>query len=120
MWRYDKKLKTIVSNESAEIIRMFYHEFDGLLDAEHQKVDLLPKDLEKQIDAANDWIYPMINNGVYRSGFATAQEAYEKAVTEVFEGLDRVETQLQTSGGPYWFGKQMTEVDVRLYTTIIR
>lgn len=117
---YDKKQKTIVSNESADIIRMLYHEFDSLLGDQHASLDLLPHDLKDAIDAANEWIYPQINNGVYRSGFATTQEAYEAAVAQVFEGLDRAEQALKTSGGPFWFGDRLTEVDVRLYPTIVR
>lgn len=68
---YDKKEKRIVNNESSEIIRMFYNAFDHLLPEEYKKVDLLPKDLEKQIDETNAWTYDDINNGVYKSGFAT-------------------------------------------------
>lgn len=68
---YDKKQKKIVSNESSEIIRMLYHEFDDLVGEEFKKVDLLPKDLEKQIEQTNEWTYNDINNGVYKSGFAT-------------------------------------------------
>lgn len=68
---YDKKEKRIVSNESSEIIRMFYHEFDHLLPEKYKNIDLLPKDLEKDIEATNDWTYNDINNGVYKSGFAT-------------------------------------------------
>lgn len=68
---YDKVQKTIVSNESSEIIRMFYHEFDDLVGEEFKGVDLLPKDLEGKIEEVNDWTYNDINNGVYKSGFAT-------------------------------------------------
>lgn len=68
---YDKKQKRIVNNESSEIIRMFYHAFDSILPEKFQKVDLLPKDLEKTIDETNEWTYNDVNNGVYKSGFAT-------------------------------------------------
>lgn len=68
---YDKKQKRIVSNESSEIIRMLYTEFDDLIADEYKKVDLFPKDLQKDIDALNDWVYNDINNGVYKCGFAT-------------------------------------------------
>jgi putative glutathione S-transferase len=119
---YDTKAKTIVNNESAEIIRMMYHGFDTLLPEEYAKVDLLPKDLEAKIDEANAWIYDDINNGVYKSGFATTQEAYEKAVLKLFDSLDKVEKHLEEtkSQGPYYFGDRLTETDVRLFTTIIR
>ena len=68
---YDKKQKTIVSNESSEIIRMFYTEFDDLISEQYKKVDLFPKSLQKQIEETNQWTYDNINNGVYKSGFAT-------------------------------------------------
>lgn len=68
---YDKKQQCIVSNESAEIIRMFYHEFDDLLPDQYKGVDLLPDDLKAQIEETNEWTYNDINNGVYKSGFAT-------------------------------------------------
>lgn len=117
---YDKKQKRIVNNESSEIIRMFYHVFDDLLPEKYKNVDLLPKDLEQKIEATNEWTYNDINNGVYKSGFATTQEAYEKNVKTLFKSLDRAEEELGQHGGPYYFGKQITEADVRLYTTIIR
>jgi putative glutathione S-transferase len=68
---YDKKQKRIVSNESSEIIRMLYTEFDDLIADEYKKVDLFPKDLQKDIEEMNDWVYNNVNNGVYKSGFAT-------------------------------------------------
>lgn len=117
---YDKKLKVIVSNESAEIIRMMYHEFDALLPASYQKVDLLPSALKADIDAQNEWVYNGVNNGVYKSGFATTAEAYEKNVTHLFACLDRLEAHLSKTKTPYLFGDHITEADVRLYTTIVR
>lgn len=117
---WDKKKETIVSNESAEIIRMFYTEFDDLLPEKYQKVDLFPKDLRSTIEETNDWTYNDINNGVYKSGFASSQEAYEKNVTTLFKSLDRVEKHLSSAPGPFYHGDRVTEADVRLYTTIIR
>lgn len=117
---YDKKNKTIVSNESSEIIRMFYTEFDSLIDQKYRDVILFPKDLQSKIEEVNDWTYNDINNGVYKSGFASSQEAYEGAVTTLFKSLDRTEENLAKSSGPYYFGDKITEADVRLYTTIIR
>ncbi|RDW78649.1 glutathione S-transferase family protein [Aspergillus mulundensis] len=117
---YDKKTKRIVSNESSEIIRMFYYEFDDLLPAQYQKVDLFPPPLREQIDATNAWVYDDVNNGVYKSGFATTQEAYEKNVTTLFSSLDRIEKHLAESKSPYFFGDDITEADIRLYTTIVR
>lgn len=144
---YDKKTKRIVSNEvcpcpmsmlpylasktrsikltfkikqSAEIIRMFYHEFDDLLPEKYKQVDLYPTTLRQQIDDSNEWIYNDINNGVYKSGFATTQEAYDKAVTTLFSSLDRVEKHLADNANPYFFGSSITEADIRLFTTIVR
>jgi len=76
--------------------------------------------LQKEIEATNDWTYNDINNGVYKSGFATTQEAYEKAVTTLFKSLDKVEKHLAEAEGPFYYGKHITEGDVRLFTTIIR
>jgi glutathionyl-hydroquinone reductase len=122
---WDKKLGTIVSNESSEIIRMFYTEFDSLLPAELREVNkpnggVLPAHLKEEIEEMNSWVYPNINNGVYRSGFATTQTAYEEAVTSLFAALDRVESHLENNPGPYLFGKHITEADIRLYPTIAR
>ncbi|KAL9107422.1 MAG: hypothetical protein Q9227_007706 [Pyrenula ochraceoflavens] len=118
---YDTKTKTIVSNESSEIIRMLYHEFDSILPEQYAKVDLFPPNLQKDIEATNEWTYSDINNGVYKSGFATTEDAYTKAVTQLFKSLDRVEEHLsQPEHQPFYWGEQLTEADVRLFTTIIR
>lgn len=115
---WDKKNHTIVNNESSEIIRVFNTAFNDVIPAEKARLDLYPKDLRAQIDDVNEWIYPSINNGVYRAGFATTQVAYEKAVIELFEALDKVENIL--AGKEYLVGDKLTEADVRLYVTIIR
>lgn len=122
---WDKKQSTIVSNESADIIRMFYTEFDDILPEQYRtpKVDLFPSNLQKQIEETNEWTYDTINNGVYKSGFASTADAYEKNVTALFESLDRVEAHLSKSTSdsePFYYGKHITEADVRLFTTIIR
>ncbi|KEZ41043.1 hypothetical protein SAPIO_CDS7082 [Scedosporium apiospermum] len=119
---YDKKQNTIVSNESSEIIRMFYTEFDDLIDEKYRALKLYPEPLQKKIDVANEWTYDLINNGVYKSGFATTQEAYCRNVVNLFEALDRTEKHLKEteSEGPYYFGKEITEADIRLYVTIVR
>lgn len=117
---YDKKTNRIVSNESAEIIRMFYYEFDDLLADQYKNIDLFPEALRSQIDATNEWTYNDVNNGVYKSGFATTQEAYEKAVTTLFSSLDKIESYLAGSKSPYYFGDNITETDIRLFTTIVR
>jgi len=117
---YDKVQKTIVNNESSEIIRMLNTEFNDLLEEPYKSVDIYPENLRRQIDEANEWQYDKINNGVYKSGFATTQEAYERNVVALFDALDRAEEHLASNEGPYWFGKEISEVDVRLYPTIIR
>ncbi|KAG6889132.1 hypothetical protein C0995_003492 [Termitomyces sp. Mi166 len=115
---WDKKTHTIVNNESSEIIRIFNTAFNHLIPPEKAALDYYPTNLREQIDELNAWIYPNINNGVYRAGFATSQEAYQKAVVEVFEALDRVERHL--AGKDYLVGDKLTEADIRLWVTIIR
>jgi len=118
---YDKKTKKIVSNESSEIIRMLGTEFDDLIEEKYRSIVLFPKNLQSQIEETNEWTYDLINNGVYKSGFATTSEAYEKAVVALFEALDRAEKHLASqTEGPYYFGKNITEADIRLYVTLIR
>lgn len=112
---WDKQKQTIVNNESREIIRMFDVEFAELAT---KKVDLYPRELQQKVDETIDAIYTPINNGVYRSGFATSQEAYEKAVTELFENLDRWETVLAKQR--YLCSEQITEADVCMFTTLYR
>ena len=112
---WDKKTKTIVSNESSEILRMFNAGFGDLASGP----DLYPEALRSQIDALNERIYPRLNNGVYRAGFATTQLAYEEAFKDVFDELELLEKTLST-GGPYLLGEAFTEADIRLFVTLIR
>lgn len=113
---WDKKTKTIVNNESADILRMLNSGFGDLAD---NGINLYPEDLRDAIDALNDHIYPRLNNGVYRTGFATTQLAYEEAFADVFATLQELETRL-ASGGPFLFGDRLTETDVRLFVTLVR
>lgn len=135
---WDKKDKTIVNNESSEIIRIFNTAFNHLLPEKFAQVDLYPPSLKDKIDELNEWIYPNINSefsassrddgalintcsladGVYRAGFATSQDAYSTAVKEVFEALDKVEAIL-AGDKKYIVGDQLTECDVRLWVTIV-
>ncbi|KAL5526709.1 ECM4_3 [Sanghuangporus sanghuang] len=115
---WDKKLSTIVNNESSEIIRILNTAFNEFLSPEKAAIDIYPEKLRTGIDSINEWVYDRINNGVYKSGLAGTQEAYEKAVKLVFESLDRVEKILE--GKDYLVGNQLTEADVRLYVTIVR
>ena len=112
---WDKKNKTIVSNESSEIIRMFNSAFD---DVGADAGDYYPKELRQEIDSLNDRIYRTLNNGVYRCGFATTQEAYDEVVIPLFDTLDWLEDIL--SSKRYLTGNQITEADWRLFTTLIR
>ncbi|MGH6763470.1 MAG: glutathione S-transferase family protein [Phyllobacterium sp.] len=112
---WDKQRNTIVSNESSEIIRMFNSAFNAFGDA---SLDFYPEDLRGDINTLNDLIYPNINNGVYRAGFATTQEAYEEAYNQLFNALDTLEDRL--SKGRYLLGERLTEADWRLFTTLLR
>jgi putative glutathione S-transferase len=112
---WDKKRRTIVNNESAEIIRMLNSAFDAFTDV---RTDFYPAELRAEIDRVNELVYANVNNGVYRAGFATTQEAYEEAFRELFAALDEIETRL--SGRRYLAGPKLTEADWRLFTTLIR
>jgi putative glutathione S-transferase len=112
---WDKQRKTIVNNESSEIIRMLNGAFDAFGDA---SLDLYPAPLRERIDAINTRVYNTLNNGVYRCGFATAQSAYEEAYHELFDTLDWLEGIL--GGSRYLTGGRITEADWRLFTTLVR
>ncbi len=112
---WDKKLKTIVNNESSEIIRMFNSAFDEFSNTD---IDYYPEPLRKKIDAINDTVYSNINNGVYRAGFATKQSAYDKAYHRLFNTMDMLEEIL--SKQRYLVGDKITEADWRLFTTLVR
>jgi glutathionyl-hydroquinone reductase len=112
---WDKERRTIVNNESAEIIRMLNREFADFADMSH---DYCPPEFEGEIDAVNARVYDGINNGVYRAGFATTQEAYEAAVGKLFETLGWAEDRL--SRRRWLVGDRMTEADIRLFTTLVR
>ncbi|MEZ7188130.1 glutathione S-transferase family protein [uncultured Pseudoalteromonas sp.] len=112
---WDKKTQRIVSNESAEIIRMFNSAFNSLTGNER---DFYPQSLRSEIDEVNEFVYHNINNGVYRAGFATTQEAYTEAFDDLFAALDKIEQRL--SANRYLVGDTLTEADWRLFTTLIR
>ncbi|HZT26665.1 MAG TPA: glutathione S-transferase family protein [Pseudolabrys sp.] len=112
---WDKKRRTIVNNESSEIIRMFNAAFDALTNV---RADYYPQELRTEIDRINNLVYPNINNGVYRAGFATSQEAYGEAFRNLFDALDEIEQIL--SKQRYLAGPTTTEADWRLFTTLVR
>jgi putative glutathione S-transferase len=112
---WDKTRRTIVNNESAEIIRMLNSAFDAFTDA---GADYYPAALREGVDELNAYVYRTINNGVYRAGFATTQSAYEEAFHALFDALDGLEARLGSQR--YLFGAQLTEADIRLFTTLVR
>jgi putative glutathione S-transferase len=112
---WDKQRRTIVNNESPEIIRMFNSAFDALT---NERTDYYPADKRSEIDAVNRLVFENVNNGVYRAGFASTQDAYEEAFLDVFAALDSLEERL--SRQRYLAGDRLTEADWRLFTTILR
>ncbi|WP_188259687.1 glutathione S-transferase family protein [Azospirillum tabaci] len=112
---WDKTTGTIVSNESAEIVRMLNREFDAFGDA---SLDFYPAELAEEIDRLNAFVYDRVNNGVYKAGFATSQEKYEQAFDALFAALDELDERL--AGRRYLLGNRQTEADWRLFTTLVR
>ena len=139
---FDKKTQTIVNNESSEIIRIFNTAFNDLLPEKQAGLDIYPQALQNEINKVNEWIYNDLNSkpyfpsahverslihmasdGVYRTGFASSQSAYEQAYHGVFSALDRIEDIIaaqHSKGSSFLIGDQLTEADVRLYVTVIR
>ncbi|WP_319529948.1 glutathione S-transferase family protein [uncultured Cohaesibacter sp.] len=111
---WDMKRNVMVNNESADILRMFDTAFEHLAPSD---LRLYPEDLAEEIDALNPRIYDLLNNGVYKAGFASSQEAYDEAVEGVFKMLDELEGRLT---GEYLFGDHLTETDIRTFVTLIR
>lgn len=111
---WDMQQGVMVNNESADILRMFDTAFEGLVPSD---LRLYPQDLAAEIDALNPVIYDGLNNGVYKAGFASSQEAYDEAVAGVFDTLDMLEDRLT---GDYLFGDRLTETDIRAFVTLIR
>ena len=134
---WDTKTKTIVNNDSGEIIRILNSSFNEFVDAEHS-VDLAPKDLIPELDAYNQWMGPNVNSGVYKVGLATSQSVFEEQTVKLYESLDQVEAKLKgvyddlvakygTDNNEsavlkhyFLFANHITDTDIRLYTTIIR
>ncbi len=112
---WDRQTRQIVNNESSEIIRMLGSAFDAFTDA---KDDYYPAELRDEIDTVNGRVYPTVNNGVYRCGFAGSQRAYDHAFVELFDSLDWLEDRLARQR--YLMGDRITEADWRLFTTLLR
>ena len=112
---WDRERKAVVNNESSEIIRMLNGAFDAWADT---AIDYYPADLAAEIDVLNGFVYEHLNNGVYRTGFARSQDAYDAAVDKVFVGLDTLEARL--AEGRYLMGGRITEADWRAFPTLLR
>ena len=112
---WDKNTQQIVNNESSEILRIFNSSFNHIT---QNDLDFYPSDLQDEIDEINDEIYININNGVYKTGFAKTQSAYDEAVKNLFNSLDKIEEKLNNNN--YLVGNQLTEADIRLVTTLLR
>ncbi|CAI7627758.1 unnamed protein product [Penicillium glandicola] len=117
---WDKKTGTAVCNESEELLRWLPTAFNELLPPTFASIDLYPIHLRTQIDAITPWIQSDINTGVYKAGFSPSQEPYDKNVVAVFGALNKLERIVAKNGGPFVLGKELTELDIRLYATLIR
>ncbi|ODQ54096.1 glutathione S-transferase omega-like 2 [Saitoella complicata NRRL Y-17804] len=117
---WDKETNTIVNNESHEILRFLNTAFNTILPDPYASKDFYPTHLRSRIDEFSQWMQRDLNTGVYKAGFANDQEAYDKAVIAPFDALNELEKIISESGGPYILGKELTEVDLRLYPTLIR
>ena len=115
---WDRQSGTIVNNESAEIMRMLNSAFDAVAGIRHPERDYYPPELRDDIDRLNDFVYEAVNNGVYKAGFATTQEAYEEACERLFDALDGIDSRL--ADRRYLLGERLTEADWRLFTTLVR
>ncbi|KAJ5539400.1 hypothetical protein N7513_007732 [Penicillium frequentans] len=117
---WDTKTGTAVCNESAELLRWLPTAFNELLPPKLASIDLYPSHLRTKIDTISTWMQSDVNTGVYKAGFAPSQEVYDKNVIPVFGALNKLENIVAQHGGPFVLGKEMTELDVRLYATLIR
>ncbi|KAL2427396.1 Glutathione S-transferase omega-like 2 [Exophiala dermatitidis] len=117
---WDRETETIVNNESAELLRDLQTAFNPLLPEEYARVTLYPEHLRPKIDEVAEWMQRDLNTGVYKAGFADSQETYDKNVLPVFAALNRLEKMVAENGGPYILGKELTELDIRAYATLIR
>lgn len=117
---WDKSTATIVNNESAELMRWLQAAFQDVVETGRLKFELYPEALRGAIDQVSDWMQRDLNSGVYKAGFASSQEDYDREVLPVFAALNRLEKMLSENGGPYLLGVNLTELDVRAYCTVVR
>lgn len=117
---WDTQTNTIVNNESTELLRELQTAFNSILPEQYSNVTLYPDHLQGEIDTISTWMQRDLNVGVYKAGFATTQEDYDKNVPVVFAALNKLEKIIAQHGGPYVLGKDLTELDVRAYATAIR
>ncbi|PSN60086.1 hypothetical protein BS50DRAFT_218657 [Corynespora cassiicola Philippines] len=117
---WDKKTNRIVNNESLEMLRWLPSAFNSLLGPQDGAIDFYPSHLRATIDSVSTWLKPNINAGVYRAGFARTQEDYEAAIPPLFGALNKLEKLIAENGGPYVLGKELTELDLLAYPTIVR
>jgi putative glutathione S-transferase len=117
---WDKKLHTIVNNESTELLRDLQTSFNSLLPEALQSITLYPEPHRAQIDTLNDQLQETLNTGVYKAGFAPDQASYESAIPPIFASLNKLERLASQNRGPYLLGQTLTEVDVRVFATLIR
>lgn len=117
---WDTKTNTIVNNESHELLRDLQTGFNSILPEEYSTVTLYPEHLRDEIDTISVWMQRDLNTGVYKAGFATTQEDYDKNVPVVFAALNKLEKIIAQHGGPFILGKDLTELDVRAYATVVR
>jgi putative glutathione S-transferase len=118
---WDKKAGKIVNNESAELLRWLPNAFDSVLeDSKIKELNFYPEELRGKIDEISPWLQSLICAGVYKSGFVSTQEAYEKNVVPLFAALNKLEALMYKNGGPFILGEKLTELDLLAYPTIVR
>lgn len=118
---WDEKTNTIVNNESTELLRNLQTAFNDLIEDEYiRDLNFYPEDLQSQIDTISEWLQPKLNTGVYKAGFAESQSDYDADVIPVFAALNRMEKIIASNKGPFVLGKQLTEIDLLLFPTIVR
>jgi glutathionyl-hydroquinone reductase len=117
---WDTETKTIINNESHEILHWLPNSFNSMIPDEYRKKDFYPEHLRQRIDEVSGWLQRDLNKGVYAAGFAPNQEVYDKNVVIVFEALNKLEKLVHSNGGPYILGDKITELDLLAYPTLIR